>query len=141
MSDWRRPPLDDRVTEVSPQQLREHAAHVIDVVRANVRYELDGDADAAGAVLNGVVVLEGWLRAVGEPSMEPPELYALRVEAALVAVHDKLGAAGMWAWLREPNDVLDGRTPLAALVKHSSRAVAALARDMPDPLAETAAQP
>ena len=44
----------------------------------------------------------------------------------------KLGGAAQLLWLRAPADVLDGVTPIEAIVRHRIHAVLALAGSLPD---------
>ena len=117
--------------DVHGEPMRDAAAHVIDAARAVVRAELDAGRDAATALTRGLIMVEDWLMALGEPGYEPAELYARRIEAVLDRLLAKVGAERAARWLREPHAVLLGNSPLRALVVHRIIAVEAVVDALP----------
>ena len=131
MSFARRTPEDLMIADVHGKPMRDAAAHVIDAARAVVRAELDAGRDAATALTRGQGMVEDWLMALGEPSCQPGELYARRIEAVLDRLVAKVGAERAARWLREPQAPLFGNSPLRALVVHRIIAVEGLVDALP----------
>jgi hypothetical protein len=131
--------FDDRANDRDLDRLRDATAHVIDVVRAGVRTQLDAGVHPVDALTAGVTVLEHWEGAMTHAGPLPPAAYARQLEGVLTQLQKRVGAEQMWDWVREPNPGLRaGRSPLLALVNHDADAVAALIKALPDRPADKA---
>ena len=128
----RTPALDDRALDQNVERLRDAAAFFIDLVRRVVRTELLAGAHPSDAMVKGIMMLEAWEEGTDVPAAQPPELYAAEVEAAIVILIERLGAAAAWDWLLRPNDRLYSQTPLRAIVGHRVREVRTLAAAIPE---------
>jgi hypothetical protein len=124
------PPLDDRARDQDLDRLRDSVAHVIDVARSRVRRALDAGVHPEDALIEGLSMLEHWELGMKFDRAATVEAYAADVERVLAPVTDRVGADRLWAWLREPNRRLRGRTPLVCLVAHKAHDVAGAAEDI-----------